>query len=61
MFVNKRGDLEIRTVVLVAIGLIVLFVVVVIFLGGTGEFMEKFKSLSDSIWGMKEEVGFIKE
>ena len=57
---NKKGDLTIRTLVLVAIALVVLIVVLLIFVGGVESFGEKFKEISEGIWGMKEEIGFLK-
>ena len=53
MFFNKKGDLEIRYVVLLALALVVLIVIILIFTMGTSEFAEKFKGLFKDIWDMK--------
>lgn len=53
MFKNKKGDLEIRYVVLLALALVVLVVIILIFTTGTSEFAEKLNSVFTDIWGMK--------
>ena len=56
MFRNKKGDLEIRYVVLLALALVVLIVIILIFTTGTSEFAEKFKSIFNDVWSMKPKL-----
>lgn len=50
---NKKGDLEIRYVILFALALIVLVVVVLIFYGGATDFAAKIKNTLSEIWSLK--------
>ncbi|MFH1455319.1 MAG: hypothetical protein ABIF40_00005 [archaeon] len=50
---NKKGDLTIRTIVLMIIGLMVLVTVVLIFLFGATEFLNMLKDLFASIFALK--------
>lgn len=53
---DKKGDLEIRYVILFALGLIVLVVVVLIFYGGASDFTSKIKSTLSEIWAIKPKL-----
>jgi len=50
---NKKGDLTVRTIVLMIIGLMVLVTVVLIFLFGATEFLGMLKELFASIFALK--------
>jgi hypothetical protein len=56
MLRNKKGDLEIRYVVLLSLALVVLVVIIIIFTMGTSDFAEKFKSIFTNIWSMKPDL-----
>ena len=56
MLVNKKGGLEIRYVVLLALALVVLVVIILLFTGGIAEFGGKFRSIFTDIWNMKPEI-----
>jgi len=56
MFVNKKGGLEIRYVVLLALALVVLVVIILLFTGGIAEFGGKFRSIFADIWKMKPDL-----
>jgi uncharacterized protein (UPF0333 family) len=50
---NKKGDLEIKYVIMFALALVVLVVVVLIFYGGASDFAAKIKSTLTDIWSVK--------
>ncbi|MFH1828996.1 MAG: hypothetical protein ABH824_07080 [Nanoarchaeota archaeon] len=50
---NKKGDLAINYIVLIALGIIVLIVVTLIFSKGASEFVTQFKGLWKEILGLK--------
>lgn len=53
---DKKGDLEIRYVILFALALLVLVVVVLIFYGGSTDFATKIKNLLTEMWGAKPPI-----
>ncbi len=50
---DKKGDLEIRYVILFALALVVLVVVILIFYGGASDFAAKIKNTLADIWSAK--------
>jgi len=52
----KKGGLEIRYIVLLALGLVVLIVIALLFTGGMAEFGEKFQSIFGDIWSNKPDL-----
>lgn len=50
---DKKGDLEIRYVILFALGLVVLVVVILIFYGGASDFAAKIRGTLSEIWSLK--------
>ncbi|MBM3200096.1 hypothetical protein FJZ53_04095 [Candidatus Woesearchaeota archaeon] len=50
---DKKGDLEIRYVILFALGLVVLVVVILIFYGGASDFAAKIKGTLADMWSAK--------
>ncbi len=46
MLMNKKGDLSMRYIVLIALGLMVLVVVALIFTGAADWFVEKIKAVA---------------
>ncbi|MDP2907482.1 MAG: hypothetical protein Q8O03_06080 [Nanoarchaeota archaeon] len=50
---DKKGDLEIKYVIMFALALVVLVVVVLIFYGGASDFATKIKSTLEDIWSVK--------
>ncbi len=53
---DKKGDLEIRYVILFALALLVLIVVVLIFYGGATDFATKIKSTLADMWSAKPKL-----
>jgi len=53
---DKKGDLEIRYVILFALALVVLVVVILIFYGGASDFAAKIKTTLAEMWGVKPPV-----
>ncbi len=50
---DKKGDLEIKYVILFALALVVLVVVILIFYGGASDFAAKIKNMLADIWSVK--------
>ena len=50
---DKKGDLEIKYVIMFALALVVLVVVVLIFYGGASDFAAKIKNTLADIWSAK--------
>jgi len=57
MLRNKKGDLEIRYLILFALGLVVLVVIVLIIFGGTSDFSKKITGL---LADLKPDLSFLK-
>ncbi len=53
---KKKGDLEIRYLILFALALVVLIVIVLIFQSSMSDFVGKLKSLFNDIWGTKPDL-----
>lgn len=53
---NKKGDLEIRYVILFALAVVVLIVITLIFYGGASDFSTKIKDFIGNIWGLKPKL-----
>jgi len=58
---TKKGDLEIRYIILFALALVVLIVIVLIFHGSMTDFVEKIKSVFNDIWGLKPDLSSLKK
>ncbi len=53
---GKKGDLEIRYLILFALALVVLIVIVLIFHGSISDFIGKIKGIFNDIFGMKPDL-----
>ena len=52
----KKGDLSIRYVVLIALGIIVLIIVTLIFHYSSSDFAERIRSILGEIWAIKPKM-----
>ncbi|MEM4244726.1 MAG: hypothetical protein QW404_00110 [Candidatus Nanoarchaeia archaeon] len=52
----KKGDIEIRYLILMALALIVLIVIIMIFHGSISEFVTRIKSVFNDIFGLKPDI-----
>lgn len=53
---NKRGDLEIRYLILFALALVVLIVIILIFHGSMSDFIGKIKTVYNDVFGLKPDL-----
>ena len=53
---GKKGDLEIRYLILFALALVVLIVIVLIFTGNLTDFVGKIRTVFNDIFGMKPDL-----
>ena len=53
---GKKGDLEIRYLILMALALVVLIVIVLIFHGSMSDFVGKIKGIFNDIFGMRPDL-----
>lgn len=53
---RKKGDLEIRYLILFALAIVVLIVIILIFHGSITDFVGKIKSVFNDIFGMKPDL-----
>ncbi len=53
---GKKGDLEIRYLILFALALVVLVVIILIFTGSISEFVGRIKDIFNDIFGLKPDI-----
>jgi len=58
---NKKGDLEIRYLILFALALVVLVVIVLIFHGSISDFVGRIKDVFNEIFGLKPDLSSFKK
>ncbi|MFH1332141.1 MAG: hypothetical protein ABIH63_02550 [archaeon] len=58
---NKKGDLEIRYLILFALALVVLVVIILIFTGSIGDFVGRIKDIFNEIFGLKPDLSSFKK